>query len=821
MWLQAGFRSTKRAIAFLGGLIVISKQAKRPRKHDQERGSFPSALVYLYLLFIILHLLPLISGSSDLWGIDQWRYLPGPVVTALVLLGLLYIFPPFRSGLIEIAERIGSSRVARRLKESPPAGYFLALAAAVLLFWSLRQATHFLGDGNLWLKTIEADRQCRSWDLIVSCSIYKTVSRGIITLLGVEARTAAGLIGIASGLLFLVFAWKTVRQLSERVEEQLFLLIALLSTGSIMLFFGYIEAYPPAAAGLMIYLYCASRALSGRGGVHAAAIACAAAVILHPSMIALLPSLALLYISMRGKRPSTEQYITAVSMTVLAGLAALWVLRRWGLFDGFFHEGFLPFLDIGRGNRISYPILSWSTVVDLLNELLLVCPVLLFAALLLPRRKGNGNRHPDRKVLFFGTVSLCFVLIFVVGNKLLGVSRDWDIFAPMAFPLALFTATALLDRYRHRSRDLAVLASFVLVLHTAPWVAINASTGTSLQRVADLARNTRWSDFARGYAYDALATYYHYDHDVPRALRYSIEAVEADPGNVRYLYNAATRYMTAGRQVEAVRMYENVVRRKPDYLDARINLGTIYMNMGMTGEALNEFLEAVRIDPTSVAACCKLADAYSRNGRSDEAIELYARAIELDSKNPEIYMNLAILRMNAGQRDRAARLFERAIDADPLYAPAYYNRGKIYAQEGDDERALEFYERYISLEPSSLDARFEVAVILDRAGRLEEALEHLRHIINERPADVGVMNNIGVIHSKNNEFDMAVRVFEEALEIDPDHPAVLLNAARAYYRLGDYSRAWEYAVGAERSGAAVPQEFLSDLRRLVIEPGTP
>jgi tetratricopeptide (TPR) repeat protein len=821
MWLQAGSRLTKRAIAFLGGLIVISKQAKRPRKHDQERQSFPSALVYLYLLFIFLHLLPLISGNGDLWGIDQWRYLPGPVVTALVLLGFLYIVPPFRSSIIEIAERIGSSRIARRLKRSSTAGYLLAMAAGALLFWSLRQSTHFLGDGNLWIKTIEADRQCRSWDLIVSCWIYKTVSRGIITLLGVDARTAAGLIGIASGLLFLVFAWKTVRQLSERVDEQLFLLLAILSTGSIMLFFGYVEAYPPAAAGLMAYLYFASRALAGRGVFSTAAIACAAAVILHPSMIALLPSLALLYISMRGKRPSIEQYIAAVSMTVLAGLAALWALRRWRLFDGFFREGFLPFLDIGTGNRISYPILSLSTVVDLLNELLLICPVFLFAALLLSRRKMNKEHQSDRRVLFFGTVSLYFVLIFVVGNKLLGVSRDWDIFAPMAFPLALFTATALLDRYRRRSRDLAVLASFVLVLHTAPWIVINASTGTSLQRVADLARNTRWSDFARGYAYDALGTYYHYEGDVPSALRYSIEAVEADPGNVRYLYNAATIYMTAGRHVEAVRMYENVVSRKPDYLDARLNLGTIYLNMGMTGEALNEFLEAVRIDSTSPAACCKLADVYSREGRSDEAIELYERASELDSKNPEIYMNLAILRMNAGQRDRAARLFERAIDADPLYAPAYYNRGKMYMQEGDQQRALEFYERYISLEPSSLDARFEVAVILDRAGRLEEALDHLRHIINERPGDVEAMNNIGVIYSKNNEFGRAIRVFENALEIEPDHPAVLLNAARAYYRLGDYSRAWEYAAGAERSGAAVPQEFLSDLKRLVIQPGMP
>ena len=715
---------------------------------------------------------------------------------------------------MNLAEQIGSSRIFRPLKRSPAIGYLVALAVAALLFWSLRQATHFLGDGNLWLKTIEADRRCGSWDLVVSCSIYKTLSRGIITVLGVEARTAAGLVGVASGLIALVFMWKTVRQLSDRVDERLFLLLALLSTGSMMLFFGYMEAYPPAAAGLALYLYFASRSLAGRGGPHAASIACAAAIVLHPSMIALLPSLVVLYVMTKGRMPGRERCITAASVTILAGLAALWALRRWRLLDGFFHEGFLPFLDAGRGNRVSYPILSWSNVVDLFNELMLVCPVLLFAALLLPRRKGQGKREPDPRVIFFGTVSLCFVLVFVTGNKLLGVSRDWDIFAPLAFPLALFTATALLGRYRRSARDLAALAALVLLLHTAPWIAINASTERSLRRFEDLSRNPRWSGFARAYACDALATYYHYEGDVPRALRYSIETVEADRGNVRYLYNAATRYMTAGRHAEAVRMYENIVRRKPDYTDARINLGTIYLNMGRTRDAMNEFLEAVRMDSTSAAACCKLADVYSKEGRSDRAGELYARAIGLDPRNPEIYMNLAILRMKAGRGDEAARLFERAIDADPVYAPAYYNRGKMCAQEGDNERALELYERYISLEPSDLDARFEAAVILDRVGRSEEALGHLHHIINERPGDIGVMNNIGVIYSKSNEFNRAVMIFEEALRIDPDHPAVLLNAARAYYRLGDYNRAWEYAEGAELSGAAVSQEFLSDLRRL-------
>ena len=239
---------------------------------------------------MLLQVVHLLSPSTDLWGIDQWRYLPGPVVTLLILLGFLPLIPSFRRGLTDLAERADSSNLVRHLKDRPSIGVPLFLAVSALLFWSFRQATHFLGDGNLWIKTIETGQLTRSWDLIVSCSLYTYVSRFLGRYGGLDARAAAGMISVASGLLFIVFAWKTAGQLSERRDERIFMLLALLSTGSMMLFFGYIEAYPPAAAALMVYLYYAARSLEGRGGSNAAAIACAAAIILHPSMVALLPS---------------------------------------------------------------------------------------------------------------------------------------------------------------------------------------------------------------------------------------------------------------------------------------------------------------------------------------------------------------------------------------------------------------------------------------------------------------------------------------------------------------------------------------------------
>ena len=776
-------------------------------------------MLLLYLVLLLLHLFSALTRSSDLWGIDQWRYIPSLGVAIFLPLGLLAIVPSFRKRVIEFAEWAGSSRRAKGVERLPFIGPVLILAIAALLFWSFRQATHFLGDGNLWIKAIETSREARSWDLAVSFSLYRAVSNLFGLFGNFDAETSAGVISVASGLLFLVYAWKTSRQLAKRRAEQTFLVLALLSTGSMMLFFGYIEAYPPAAAVMMVYLYYAVRFIEGKGGIGAAAMAFAAAVILHPSMIALLPSLVLLVIWRSGARPGTRRFLSALSIGVAAGLITLRAFQHWRIFGGYFGESFLPFMAVGATNRVPYPIISWGNFLDTLNELALVCPIAIFSLSFLSTRDGEMEEMPRRRILFFATASICFVLLFAIGNEILGASRDWDVFAPMAVPLALMTALLLLHRYGRWTRDLAVLALCILLIHTVPWITINASAELSLRRFSDLSRNPRWSGFARGYAYDELATHYFYGEDLSRALRYSLASIEADPGNVRYLYNAGLRYMVANRHEEAIRMFEQVIRKREDYLDARLNLGTIYVNLERYRDAREQFEQALRLAPASVFAHSKLAHICWREGREQEASELYSKAIELEPGNPEHHMNLALLELNAGRRLEARRLMERAIEVEPGYALAYLHLGRLCTREGELDRACELYDRHLELEPEALDARFELAVMLDRAGRLDEAMKHLLHIDEARPGDIRVMNNIGVIYSRKSEFEQAVRVFEKALRADSNHSELLINAARAYCRVGDYRRAWACVIRAERLGATPPEGLLSELNSAMLRPG--
>ena len=52
-----------------------------------------------------------------------------------------------------------------------------------------------------------------------------------------------------------------------------------------------------------------------------------------------------------------------------------------------------------------------------------------------------------------------------------------------------------------------------------------------------------------------------------------------------------------GRNDEAIRFYEEAIRLKPDYAEARNNLGIALVRQGRITEAISQFQEAIRFKP--------------------------------------------------------------------------------------------------------------------------------------------------------------------------------------------------------------------------------
>jgi tetratricopeptide (TPR) repeat protein len=780
-----------------------------------------TAIIVIYVIIVALHAISVLTGGKALWGVDMLYYLPGSVMFALLIIGLLPVIPVFRRAIESSVSRLTNLRTTRLTNASRRIIYAAALCTAFGAFWLFRQSSHFLGDGYLWASHIKAGTLFNMREPLITAlmqGFYNLMNASWMPV-SLGPAASASVVSALSGMLFLVYAYRTVNALSERNEERLFLFLALISTGAVALFFGYVEAYAPLAAGVMVFVYYGIIYLQHRTSTASIVLVFAIVLFMHFSVVALIPGLIVLFWFRRGGAIDRRRYYSLLCFCVAAGLAVLWLARDRHAFSGFFREIFMPFVTVSEFDRIAYPLFSLKHLQDLANEMLLICPFALLALAAIRKPAGKRGENEGRILFFLETITVFYFLEFAIYKKILGVSRDWDIFSPIAIPLALLAAMVLLERFRGLVKTLVVLSLSILVVHTVPWIAVNSIEGASIERFARLAENGYWSDYARAYAYDRLGIFFSDRGELDRGLAFCSAAASIYPRNLRYIYNAASLHLKRRELDEAARLYEQVIERDSLYWQAHYNVGLIYIERSDWESAERAMKTVLSVDSTCFPAYKELAFAYEQQNKTEMAAGLYEKSIKLGNDDPEVYKSLSLLYLEAGNDGRAEVLLKKAIELDGEDSRLYYFLGRLYAQRGDMAAALGMFEHVLVLDPDDHSVRFDLAIVLNRLGKDEETLRHLYYILERRPNDVRVINNIGAVYLDAGKLESALEMFKNAVRIMPDSAPGHLNLAQTYYMLGDYAESWRHVAAAEKIGATVPPRLLERLAGAMERPG--
>lgn len=645
-------------------------------KGPQVDGSLLPVRISLGL-FVLLHGLPFILKDLHPWGLDQWEYIPAGWAWASLIISLLILLPPVSTFLAGPLEQIGQFGMAEKSRRKGLLVYLFVLAVAAAVFWTFRNATYFLGDGFLWANHLIKDIVFRE---PVSTWLYRGLYRGLnaVRIFGeISPVRSSAITSVLAGLVFVVFTHRTARVLSEKRGDYILIITSLLSCGTIMLFFGYVETYPPVAAGVMAFLFYALRWFKRGGSILPVVLAFLVTVILHLSAIALLPGLLLLLHLHAGKRIERKGLAGTLIIVAAAGFAGMFVLQATGVFDGFFREHFLPLFTSSSSQDVSYPVFSLRALFDHINELLLISPLVVLVPVLLParRRQTNGATNSasagsrEHERMFLAVSALFYVLVFIVFNKIIGTSRDWDLFSPIALPLVLWIALLLRDILPGKGGELSVLTLAIIVTHTAPWITLNADLIKSEERFVDLCDNGYWSNRAKGYGYSTLGQYYRqYGKTLPAIQFYGRAAVH-DPGNVKYNYYVGEMYSNLGKHGAALEHYFKVLERDGGHLDALNNAGVSYLELGRPSDAEPYLSRALEIDPASISAMQNLGYIYLVTGRTRKAAGIYLQAVELEPANYMIHISLAKAFIAYGDIESARRHIDAARSIEPRLAP--------------------------------------------------------------------------------------------------------------------------------------------------------
>ena len=453
------------------------------------------ALRLLALLIIVLHLVAPLFPESMVWGLWPATYLP-PTARWL-LAGIAAFLVLFGEAVWQRLSRVAAAVPSIRWS-APPARLLLTVLAGSAFYFFRIQHLRW-GDSKLLVKALDDPyRLTYVWqapfDVYLHAKGWQTGSR----LFGwSDPIPAYTVLSVLAGMGFVWVLLGLAARLGRNRMERFLIAGLVASLGTMQLFFGYIENYPVMTLGVLIYAALAVRHLQGDIPLVWPALALALTHAFHPSTIVLTPSL--LYLGLVPACPGQAGIATPGATAQPAGpshlaralgsiaipyaivfavVVALMTAGGHGLDalagvdfpGGGDRSWFVPVFRITTEWQ-HYTMFSLGHLADIVNQQLLVAPVvwpaLILVALLARQRIGRG----DRIGWFLAVMSISYLLLTLVWNADYGGQKDWDLFSPAAVPAALLLGYVLPRAFgEHRAlrgAGLALLAA--QAAHTIAW----------------------------------------------------------------------------------------------------------------------------------------------------------------------------------------------------------------------------------------------------------------------------------------------------------------------------------------------------------------
>jgi tetratricopeptide (TPR) repeat protein len=193
---------------------------------------------------------------------------------------------------------------------------------------------------------------------------------------------------------------------------------------------------------------------------------------------------------------------------------------------------------------------------------------------------------------------------------------------------------------------------------------------------------------------------------------------------------------------------------------------------------------------------------YRKQGNFSLAVEEYSKALELDPYHFKAFFNRAFAYDKLHDYPHAVADYTSAIALDPQNSYAYYNRGITFDKLGDYQLASEDFKQALSLQSpgaagggggaysgttggANTDFIYNLALSLKKLNQLPEAIIYFQRCLEiENGKHLKSLQSLGNCHEQLGSLEEAMRCYDKALEMAPQHITSLISKAHLLHVMG-------------------------------------
>jgi tetratricopeptide (TPR) repeat protein len=262
--------------------------------------------------------------------------------------------------------------------------------------------------------------------------------------------------------------------------------------------------------------------------------------------------------------------------------------------------------------------------------------------------------------------------------------------------------------------------------------------------------------------------------------RYCYYALEAAPAYRSGYFWLGAAFMREGNYTLA-RQY------LPMALSSKVYNRQIYNNLGLMDfeerkldSAEKNFLLAIQENPAHSLAYDYLGKIYLQRNDIGRATKILSQAVEVNPGDAWARLGLASIKVQAGDLDAALKYYQENLRAVPHQSETLVALLRLYLDRREQERAVTIFNELLQYSRDS-GVLGVVGDLLAQHGYTPLALKAFERALLVNPKDKEVYLELGKLLGNLNQFDDAVRVWQEGAALDSQDPrfGALIAQAKA------------------------------------------
>ena len=276
------------------------------------------------------------------------------------------------------------------------------------------------------------------------------------------------------------------------------------------------------------------------------------------------------------------------------------------------------------------------------------------------------------------------------------------------------------------------------------------------------------------------------------ALQYLENAEKYEKNNLAIQNLKGMVYVSLGRIDDGRAIFNNILKKYPNDIDAHFGLAEIELYEGRFSGAQNQYMEALKRQNTNRKALLSLALVNAERGQA-EAAETYLRqALSYYSGEPEVHYLASIIYSMKGDYVTAEKQARIAVEVNSSYDKAYDMLSTILYKQSRYKEVIDISDYLISRNRKNTNAWFIKGVSQCKLGNVASAIETWTAGLQINPQD---------------------EIMRSAMENEIRNTLTLEDSRRSYYAQYHIANAKQYASRYDGSGAVYEYQ-----RALLLDP---